>query len=848
MKTLLFSLTLTLALGLARPLRAQDVLRGRVTDAETSRPLEAVMVSVVRGGITVDYALTDADGRYSLPWRYEGTLQVCASLLGYGRQARDAGRPGLLDFALRPESIVLREVEIRPGRISTRRDTVRYRLADFLTDKDTHVRDVLKRLPGIDVEDNGTITYQGRPIDHFLVEGMDVTGGRYNQVSNNLDARAVKSAELMENYQSVRALKGQLSSGQVALNLRLDEHARDQWFLSLEAGGGVTQEDDGRPAPLWDGALSALQLGSGRQSILALKSNNTGRDLSGEQVRLTDDALPASPLPALLAQPAVSTPLDTRRLLFNQTWTANANRMLRRSDERTLRLQADYTRNRTDRHSGFTQAFYTAADTVSLAEESHYRLVSDALHAELAYEDNGAERYLANRFGLEAERSRGRSDELGQTVVTGRLAAYNHLGWLKNRDGRTWELASDVRLSVLPSGLRLAFGRDDYTLRSLYAGHTARYLRRHNGLTRSLRAGLTAEWAACRMETPADALAYDASSLAAHAEPQLEWERGGLLLSARAPLRWARYFGAGRSYLLYSPRLYLRYRHDYHWKFSLYGSLSREAGHALDLCPYVRRTDYRTLTSTAGLMPLRTTVSGQLYAEYKNTVQEFFATLTLTCSRGFHSTLTGQYVSQDTLATVRRAQANTTDTWTLASSLSKGVFDWRLKASLDLELTRHRGRQLIRTALPPEPATLQDFRYDCLTAIPKLTWTPVPWLEAAYHATLTYSSTRLDGSARLQPLTDLVQRLSLSVTLGRVEVRAGGEHYRNALGDGTHLSLLLADVSALWRHDRWRLEAGVSNLFNRTMYAATAYTALQSRTDWLRIRPRELSAKVSFRF
>ena len=337
---------LLLCLGgfLLPSLHAQNVLQGRVTDAETYRPLEAVMVSVLRDSITIDYTLTDADGRYSLPWRRTDTLQVSASMLGYGRQTRDVGKGGRLDFALRAESIILREVEIRPGRISSRRDTVRYNLADFITEKDTRIRDVLKRLPGIDVEENGTVTYKGKPIDHVLVEGMDVTGGRYNQVNNNLDARAVKSAELMENYQSVRALKGKIDSEQVALNLRLDEKARDQWFPYLEAGGGLTEDTDGHPAALWEGTLSALQLGRGRQSIFALKTNNTGRDLSNEQTLLATNVPEAATLPSLLDLPAFSAPLDTRRTLFNETWTANANRMYRRNDERTLRVQADYTR------------------------------------------------------------------------------------------------------------------------------------------------------------------------------------------------------------------------------------------------------------------------------------------------------------------------------------------------------------------------------------------------------------------------------------------------------------------------------------------------------------------------
>ena len=401
-------------------------------------------------------------------------------------------------------------------------------------------------------------------------------------------------------------------------------------------------------------------------------------------------------------------------------------------------------------------------------------------------------------------------------------------------------------MSLLPSVLTLPTERDDYAQRSLHTHHTASYLRKRNGFSRRLEASLTAEWARYRLESLAAVRTYDASHLGADLTPQLQWEGGRLFASVEVPVEWTHYLGAQQSYLLYHPTLYLRYQHDYHWKFSLYGGLDRQAGQALDLCPYLRRTDYRTLTSTAGLMPLSTTATGQLYAEYKNTVNEFFATLTLTYSHGRHATMDEQYLSEDTLSLTRRALKNRTDTWTLRTSLSKGVFDWRLKASLDLQLTRHYGQQLTRTAA--SPALLQDYRYDLLTAEPKLNWSPLPWLEADYHATLSCNATHIGSDTQLPPLLNLTQRLRLILTIGRIDVQLGGEHYRNALADGTHLNTLLADASLTWKHDRWRVEARLNNLFNKKTYAYTTYTATQSRTDWLRIRPRELSVKVGYQF
>ncbi len=175
-----------------------QTLSGTIVDAETNQPLEAVMISVLRENTMIDYALTDANGRYSLPWKHNGILQLNASFLGYKKETRKVSSAGTLNFSLQPEAIMLKEVQIRPGRINTRKDTVKYDLAQFASSKDVHIKDVLKKLPGVDVDENGQVKYKGKPIDHYFVEGMDVTGGRYNQINNNLSAKAVKTAEIMD--------------------------------------------------------------------------------------------------------------------------------------------------------------------------------------------------------------------------------------------------------------------------------------------------------------------------------------------------------------------------------------------------------------------------------------------------------------------------------------------------------------------------------------------------------------------------------------------------------------------------------------------------------------------------
>ena len=585
-------------------------LSGLVTDEETGQPLEAVMISVLRNGTMIDYALTDARGRYSLPWKYNGNLQVSVSLLGYRREIRNISAAGTLHIRLHPEAIALKEVQIRPGRIHGRKDTVRYNLAEFASSKDVHIKDVLKKLPGVDIDDNGQVKYKGKAIDHYFVEGMDVTGGRYSQINNNLSAKAVKSAEIMENYQSVKALKGKLSSDEIALNLKLDPQARDQWIVNGTLGAGWsdgTQETTGtaqtkrdKGTLLWENAANALQLGKGKQSIYGYKSNNNGTDLSREQHILTNNTSQQIPLHGFLVQPGISAPLDKQRLLFNETHTLNANRMYKWNDERSLRLQAGYTHNRITQQRGNSQVYYQPDDTIRMDEAYHYCLQNDAAHMEMHYEDNKTIHYLSNRFLAESETNRGTSHELQQTMRTSQFTAKNFFSLIRNGEKSTWKFNSATQYAYLPSSLSLHDGKDKFIQHSLYNDNKASHLRKHNGFTRQYTAGIKGEWASVkyhstRMET------FGASSFSPYLSSYFQLEQGKWQGSLSLPLSYKRYFSQQRSFLFFNPSLYLRYQPDYHWKISLYGSLHRSAGDVTDLCPFTYRTDYRTWKNTDGL-------------------------------------------------------------------------------------------------------------------------------------------------------------------------------------------------------------------------------------------------------
>ncbi len=440
------------------------------------------------------------------------------------------------------------------------------------------------------------------------------------------------------------------------------------------------------------------------------------------------------------------------------------------------------------------------------------------------------------------------------------MTAGNYFNLIRNREGKTWEFRSATQYAYLPASLSLTKGESKFHQHNFHTDNCAAYLQKHNGFTQQYKAGVQGEWATMNYSAAAQPADFNASNLSLYLTPYFLLERGKWLATLSLPLKGQRYFSQQRYFLTFNPALYLRYQLDYHWKFSLYGSLTRSAEDVTGLYPGLYQTDHRTWWNGNGLFPTNINQTYNLYGEYKNTVQELFVTASLTYSRNNRNTLFEQNITGDSIVYTRRNHHNHTENWTFSTTLSKGIYDWHLKSSLTMLLGRNNGEQLTR--LPGGDAQpisssesksnrqslLQTYRYDFLKVEPKITWSPANAFEAEYHATLNYGGSKIGSDTRLTPLLDFVQRLRLTFTIGRVDLRLSGEHYRNDLGGGAYLNTVFADASLIYKIKKWRLEANLNNLFNKKEYAYTTYSATQSYTSRLNIRPREAMMTMNYQF
>lgn len=107
-------------------------------------------------------------------------------------------------------------------------------------------------MPCIEVRSSGAILYNNEPINKFYVEGLDLMGGRYGVISENLRRQSVQTVQILENHEPIHALEAISLSDKAALNLVLKEDVRSTWQATAKIGGGFMPL-------LWDNEVAGMR-------------------------------------------------------------------------------------------------------------------------------------------------------------------------------------------------------------------------------------------------------------------------------------------------------------------------------------------------------------------------------------------------------------------------------------------------------------------------------------------------------------------------------------------------------------------------------------------------------------
>lgn len=216
------------------------ILKGVVKDSlQKPLPFANVIAKPKDTSKNLQFSITDNEGFYRLAFQKGDTVNISISYMGYSSISFDfiATKNTIRNFVLKESSEQLDEVVIELP-VTVRGDTTTYRTDKFITGEERKLKNVLKKLPGIEVDKNGTVTVQGKKITKMLVDGKKFFGGNSKLAVDNIPADAVDKVQVIDNYNEVAFLKNLTDSDEMAMNIELKEDKKRFVFGDVEAGKG----------------------------------------------------------------------------------------------------------------------------------------------------------------------------------------------------------------------------------------------------------------------------------------------------------------------------------------------------------------------------------------------------------------------------------------------------------------------------------------------------------------------------------------------------------------------------------------------------------------------------------
>ncbi|MBD3863152.1 carboxypeptidase-like regulatory domain-containing protein [Olleya marilimosa] len=237
-------LVLILVMSISVALQAQTItLQGKVSDS-LQQPLQYanILAVPVADNIDVTFAITNQEGNYKLQLEKNQNYTVTTSYLGFLPNVEDVNldKDTSNNIILKENLDQLDEVTITytPPMV-VKKDTIVYLTDKFVTGEERKLKDVLKKLPGVDVDRSGNVTVNGTKVTKVLVENKTFFTGDSKLAVNNIPADAVNKVEVLDNYNDVAMLKGLQDSDDMALNIKLKEDKKKFMFGDIEAGAGI---------------------------------------------------------------------------------------------------------------------------------------------------------------------------------------------------------------------------------------------------------------------------------------------------------------------------------------------------------------------------------------------------------------------------------------------------------------------------------------------------------------------------------------------------------------------------------------------------------------------------------
>jgi hypothetical protein len=459
---------IVLSLFFASPvyLFSQTVIEGKITDNHKEQlPGINIMVFIPGQSSISDFAISDQNGNYKVTSNVKSDSLIIkfSSINHKDSQHLTKNTSQRLDIVLEEDTKTLEGITVLASPIKKYGDTLSYLVQSFRNKSDRTLEDVLQRLPGIEIEENGQVLYQGLPINKFYIEGLDLMDGRYSMVTKNLPHESVSVVEVIENHQPLKLLEGEIPSTQAAINIKIKNG------VSVTGRGSASV---GLSPFLWDVNFTPMMFSKNFQAIGSVQSNNIGYDLRNQSRVLTSNIefAEVSDLNSryfLLGLYEPSTPdIDEKLFLDHSAFLTNLNGLSRISKDFFLRTNIFFVRDKVQKEASIIRSVLLPNDTLNFFEATNITHDSRDLTLMLTLNKNTPKSYFDNSLSVslidqdgEGALNQTTNEVIKQSINSNRASVSNNFHSLFKLGKKIIDFKSTVIYENIPETIKVSPGQ-----------------------------------------------------------------------------------------------------------------------------------------------------------------------------------------------------------------------------------------------------------------------------------------------------------------------------------------------------------------------------------------------------
>jgi hypothetical protein len=251
-----YSVVLVLCFASLAAFSQTSSVKGSVRDTLEKKNLQHAVISLLRksDSVLIKFTRSDANGDFNITGLNPGDYVMLVTFPKMADYSDKITVPenqplDLNVIPLTPTSVLLKEVlVISNNSIRIKGDTTEFVADSFKVREGATVEELLKQIPGMQVNSKGEITAQGKRVDKVLVDGEEFFGEDPTIATQNIGAKAVDKVQVYDTKSEQDQLKGIGSSGNgnKTINIKLKENAKKGYFGKIEAGSNFDRLHNGK--------------------------------------------------------------------------------------------------------------------------------------------------------------------------------------------------------------------------------------------------------------------------------------------------------------------------------------------------------------------------------------------------------------------------------------------------------------------------------------------------------------------------------------------------------------------------------------------------------------------------